>query len=126
MSILDSTRDQILEAMSQIGWSNEADGDVTAPTGYFTRISNTREEMNEIIGLDTVRDVIRSQGHEVSDDFPVPITTYRVSDLVGHFLIVENDQGFVEVFEYERERDLLDAYRELEHEYSRWLEGEDY
>lgn len=126
MSFLDSTRDQILQAMVSDGWANESDGAVESPSGYYAKISNTREEMNEIMGLESVRAVLAQQGFWVSGAFPVPVTDYRVSELIGHFLIVTDSNGNTTVETFDRSNDLLDAYRELDDAFNAWYGDDSY
>lgn len=92
-------RDAYLHEMCMGGWANESDGDVAGPVGYFYRISIEAQDV-----------------HGVADAFGSP-----VRGIVGHFLVTENDQGFVSVWEQETERMLIRQYRAHEKAYSEWL-----
>jgi hypothetical protein len=105
----------VLQAMISGGWANESDGSVGAPTGHFARVSNSREEVEGIPGgvIETFEDVINTYGLEDMDL------------LIGHFLVVEDSQGFVHVTEYDSEVELTRAFQELQDAYSLWAEGMD-
>jgi hypothetical protein len=101
MSKFDSDRDRLLYVMSLEGWANASSGNVECPTGFFARISNEPREVPEI-----------------RDAFPTESAGISNADIVGHFLCVENDQGFWYVTRYETARALELA------EYIEWL-GDD-
>lgn len=103
----DSARDELLHAMSLEGWANASSGDVECPTGFFARISNDSREIPEI-----------------RDAFPTESAGISNADIRGHFLCVENSQGFWYVTRYDNARALVQAYNALEAEYSEWL-GDD-
>lgn len=100
-----SDRDELFYAMTLEGWANESSGSVECPTGYFARITNNRPD------IEGIRDAFPSESESVSDD-----------DIIGHYLLQENDQGFVSVYQYASEAELLNAYRVLDETYSEWLE----
>lgn len=91
-------RDEYLHGMCVEGWANESTGDVSAPTGYVWLLSNSPAEMPEIIGAFG----------------PAPLGT------VGHFLVIEDDMGFVHVNEYDENRGAKYDFRALEAQYAAW------
>ena len=80
-----SARDEILYRMAVANWANDSDGDVASPAGYFWRISVAPEELKEI-----------------SEAFAEDLEELAVAprDLIGHYLLKEDDQGFVAVEEF--------------------------
>lgn len=100
MPMHDSPRDQVLHAMTREGWASESDGDTESPTGYFSRISNNMADIVSII------DAFAGDAFEIAPDFDF-------SELVGHFLLVENDQGQIFVTAYNSEKELRNAYMDL-------------
>lgn len=105
MSKFDSARDELLYAMTLDGWANESSGNVECPTGYFARISNDPQDVPSI-----------------RDAFPNETKGMSNAVMVGHYLLRENDQGFVYVSEFSNSVELIRAYRVLESEYSEWLD----
>lgn len=98
----------VLQAMVAGAWANESDGDVEAPTGYFARISNSEAELAEV--EQAFSDVIEAYGME------------DTRELVGHFLVVQNDQGFVYITSYENPIELTRDYQALQDAYAQWDE----
>lgn len=112
MPMHDSPRDQVLHAMAQQGWANESDGNVEAPTGWFCRISNA---------LDDVVSIIDAFGLEALEIDP----NFDFSEVIGHFLLVEDDQGFISVFEFESEWHAANAFIAQQRAYLEWLGSSD-
>lgn len=112
-------RDSALHFLCASEWSNASFGDVESPTGFIHRISNKLEEVHkpntEITSV--LEDWFTSE--EVEDT-----TEFRKS-LVGHFLLVEDNQGFVSVHEYPTEALLIQAFESLEEIYSEWDSQDD-
>lgn len=100
-------RDELLYNMSLNGWSNDSSGDVQAPTGFFARISNSTDEISEVI--------------EAFDDDLSELARRHAKELVGHFMLYEDNQGAVGVDVYADHASLLADYEELERTYSAWL-----
>jgi hypothetical protein len=96
-------RDAYLHDMAVNGWANESFGDVEAPTGYVWLISNSAAEMLE---------VTQTFG-------PAP------RNAVGHFVLIEDSNGFVSVFDHSTNTGAGTLFRALEAEYSAWLDTED-
>jgi hypothetical protein len=103
-----SDRDELLYVMTLEGWANESSGNVESPTGYFARISNGPRDIAEI------RDAFPEETRPVSD-----------SEITGHFLLQENDLGFVSVSEYDSEAELIRVFRMLEETYADWDSEDD-
>lgn len=104
----------VLQAMVTEGWANESDGMVDSPTGHFARISNSE---TEVLGWPG----------GISTVFAEVIATYEMDDereLIGHFLVQENDQGFVTVTSFTNPVDLTRAYEELQNAFALWDESE--
>lgn len=58
--------------------------------------------------------------------FAEVIATYELEDeceLIGHFLVQENDQGFVTVTSYDNPIDLTRDFQRLQDEYALWNES---
>ena len=107
-----SPRDAVLHQLTLIGWgSAEPSGNVASPSGWFCKISNGATELDDL-----------------ADALGEPFSAYGLADtaeLVGHFLVVEDNVGFVEVEVYEDEGQLDRAYDKREDTYREWeQEGE--
>lgn len=98
--------DEALYEMSLEGWGNESSGDVEAPTGWFARISITAEELDEVV--------------QAFEERLAEIGLDGNSSLIGHWLLREDDQGFVEAEEFDSEGELQSAYAELDQAYGLW------
>jgi hypothetical protein len=94
----------LFDAMITDGWANESSGDVESPTGHFARISNAPNEVSEV--LDAFEDVIETYG--------------QPDTIVGHYLVVTNDQGFITIYRFKNESELIRNYRDLEAQYGEW------
>lgn len=76
-----SPRDEVLHHLSLEGWANQSSGETASTTGYFARISNSEAELQEL-----------------TTNFGVAIQSAGLADpsaLIGHYLRVETDDGFV-------------------------------
>jgi hypothetical protein len=96
-------RDEYLYNMAVDGWANESDGSTEAPTGYFYRISNEPDD---------IREIARVFGNPVDG-------------IIGHFLLIEDSNGFVSVGTYADAQTLEEDFKALTDEYSAWLDAED-
>lgn len=94
-------------AVSALDAADDFGGNVEAPTGAYARVS-----------YPNVDDVARW----LTDDAREVATEYGVADseLVGHWLTVEDSNGFVTVLRYDSLAELLDIYGKLEAEFDRW------
>jgi hypothetical protein len=111
----DSARDSILSYLCLADWANESTGNVEAPTGYFSRISNTAEDVQMENGeFNSIMEEWLDYNSEVTDSPALR------SELVGHFIVQSMDSGFVYVFKYETEKEMLAAYDEMEREFFEW------
>lgn len=117
-----SARDSILHFLCMSEWANDSNGNSEAPTGYYWRISNTPEDVSINNGeFNSVIEDWFTDNPEVTD------SGFLRAELVGHFIVSTNDQGFVMVASgYESEERLIQAYITLEDEFAAWDEqGED-
>lgn len=106
-----SARDEVLHAMTMVGWGTESSGDVMAPTGHFSRVSNELEEMDELMG--------------VFDDEAREAGLRHTHQLIGHFLVAEDNDGRVLVQKYDNAVMLERVYNQLERRYADWLDQDD-
>lgn len=108
-----SPRNEVLGAMLEGGWGNESSGDVEAPTGHFCRISNSTQELQEV--------------SEVFSDILGEMGRYGIkpSDLLGHFLLITDSNGFVNVNQYDTAEELTHEYNILDEAYSVWLQAQE-
>ncbi len=102
----ENPRDQLLWTICENGWANASSGDVAAPMGKFYRISNSEAELVELV--QAFADTLREQ------QFDTP------AQLFGNFLVRSDDQGFVDVFEYENPDDLIAEFDTLKQYYEEW------
>lgn len=101
----------VLQAMVSEGWANQSDtdGNVDSPHGAFARVSNSEAELSEVV--EAFEDVITAYG---MDD---------TRELIGHFLVVEDSQGFVHVTSYDDEVSLTRDFQQLQDAYAEWDES---
>lgn len=110
-----SARDSILSFLCVDGWANESTGNVEAPTGFFSRISNEPADVQqENTEFTSIMEQWLEQNPEVTDSPELR------SELVGHYIVQSMDSGFVYVYKYETEREMLGAYNDMEREYFLW------
>lgn len=96
----------LFDAMVNDGWANESSGNIEAPTGHFARISNSDNELAEVL----------QAFEDVTDDYGMPAR----EDIVGHFLVITDSLGFIHISRYGSEAALIADYRALEAEYNNW------
>lgn len=110
-----SARDSILEYLCNNGWANGSFGDVDAPTGYVYRISNNPADVHipntEVTSL--LGDWFEANP-EVTDSPELR------AELVGHFLVNEDSNGFIHVAMFEKEETLTELYQFMENKYDEW------
>lgn len=114
-----SDRDSALYLLCDYGWANDSTGDSLEWNCYAWRISNNWEDVQPI---NTEFTSLIEEWFEAEDVEDSP--RFRRS-LVGHFIVMEMPSGIVSVLEYGTEAELLKAFREIEAEYSAWLEYRD-
>lgn len=105
-----SPRDHILHDMALTSWANESHGDPEAHVGFFARISNSEAEL-----------------HEITQAFEQSMAAAGLEDtreLIGHFIVVEQESRDVVVMTYDNDRDLLKDYGNLCTAYESWLEDQ--
>lgn len=110
-----TARDSILHYLVTNEWGDASDGDVEAPTGWFARISNAPAEVHiPNLEITSVLSDWFDANPEVTDSEELR------TELVGHFLVVENSQGFVSVEEFPTLEALESSYRERELAFYVW------
>jgi hypothetical protein len=110
-----SARDSILEYLCSNGWATESFGDVEAPTGYVYRISNTIGDVNKRNGeFNSIMGDWFEQNPEVRDSVALR------QELVGHFIVTENSQGFVNVTEIATANELAREFDRMAGEFETW------
>lgn len=109
-SRFDSRIDEAIYRFALEGWANQSSGDRDSLTGWFARISISREELAEV--LDAFREQL--DGMEFPKD--------EEAALIGHFLLVESGPT-VTVDEYDSEAEVVQAYTTLDSAYRRTIGG---
>ena len=104
----------ILHFLCTSDWATDSGGNVESPTGYFWRISNTPED-------------VRMENTEITSLIEDQMSAYDIEDgpefresLVGHYLLVEDSNGFVNVSEYLTEMALRRDFEKLQAEFEAW------
>ena len=112
-------RDNILHYMATCDWANESFGDVDAPTGYVWRMSNTFQD-------------VQPSNTELTSLIAEQVKLYDIVDndefresLVGHYLIVENSNGSVDVWQFDSEQALMSEYTYQLGVYDAWAGQDD-
>jgi hypothetical protein len=103
-----SLRDEALYRMGLEGWCGASSGDVASPYGFFSRITNESSEIAAI--KDAFGELFESAGYDAPQE------------LVGNWLIVESEQGVVDVTQYETEEELDTAFDQRVGLYESWAE----
>lgn len=111
MSKFDSPRDERLHYLTLEGWGNQSDGNVECPVGWFCLITIDNTELPEI--KDAFRDNPYLQGDDVW------------AELIGNFIVRENNQGFVTVESYDAVSDAKANYRWLLSKANEWFDAMD-
>lgn len=113
-------RDSILDYLVSSDWGNESSGNTESPTGWFARIANDPADVAMNNGeFNSVLEEWKEWNQEVTDSEALRM------ELVGHFIVQTMDSGFVYVYAYETEQELMIAYAQLEREFSTWDEQEE-
>lgn len=121
MGKFDSARDSILSYLCLADWANESSGNTESPSGYFSRISNKPEDVNLFnTEFNSIMDEWLEYNQEVTDSPELR------DELVGDFIVQSVDSGFVYVYKYDNEAEMLEAYAALEEVYDAWDEQEDF
>jgi hypothetical protein len=113
----DSFRDSALHFLCLNDWDNGEFGDVNGYGGYYWRISNTPEDVQ----------VTNTEMTSVLEDWDYYKEANGASQefrdkLVGHFLLVETQQGFVIAKQFKTEEGLDDQYNKFLHHFTSWME----
>jgi hypothetical protein len=106
-------RDEVLGEMGAQGWANRSTGSVESPTGYVEAISNSEADLIEI--------------HDAFEETIAEMSRFGFTpeQLLGHFRLITDEQGFVTVTQYRRQQDLEHDFDEAEAEYSAWQEAQE-
>lgn len=105
-----NSRDACLYHLTVSGWANESNGDVASPQGFFSKVVIVPAELDEIV-----------------EAFREEFTAEGLVDhgwLVGNFLLLEDEAGFVNVNEYFSKSELDHDFLILEEAFTAWLEGQ--
>lgn len=114
-----SARDDILHFLCLSDWAEESDGNSEAPTGYFWRISNRAEDVNQSnTEFNSIMDEWLDFNKEVTDSPELR------AELVGHFIVQGMDSGFVYVGTYSTEEAMMDVFTDMQNEFSKWDDEE--
>lgn len=102
-----STRDAYLDELALMGWADATDGDVDSPTGWFALFLNDE-----------------SAQESIAQSFPA--ATVIIDDLLGYFLLEVNEDGFVNVEEFDTPEEAREEYDWLRGVYAAWVETGEY
>lgn len=116
-----SFRDSALHFLCNAGWGMESDGNSPEYGVYFSRISNTWEDVKP---TNTEFVSLIEQWGEAEED-PALLTTDFYRSLVGHFLVSEDSQGFVHVRDFPTEDALIARFRAFQEHYASWAGDDD-
>ena len=107
-----SERDKILDWMVTSDWANESNGSVESSTGHFARVCNDESDRAGLLD---------AFGADMEDCEP-PVA---FEQLLGNFIVREDDQGFVTVTEYKTLAECEAAYNALLTEYDHLVNDTD-
>ncbi len=125
----DSYRDSALHYLCASDWANESFGDVSTYGVYVWRISNDPADVQVI---NTEITSVLEEWFEANPEISETDQSFR-DQLVGHFMVSENNQGQVTVRQYQLESELIQHFNNMQEHYSTWAiqtgmtnEGENY
>lgn len=104
-SLVNPDWDNTFKTIIGAGWANQSDGDVDAPTGYFSRISIEDNELAELVAACDLG----------TDDLP--------SLEPGHYVTLETTVGIIMVFQVRDEASAQVVYGRMVDHYTKWLES---
>jgi hypothetical protein len=107
-STVKTALEAVLQAMVTGGWANESGGTVDAPTGHYARVSVSADEVGSVV--DAFEDVLAV--------YPLDSLT----QLIGEWLVQEDDQGFVTVTAYDNPIALTRDYLAMDDAFALWDE----
>lgn len=110
-----SARDDLLHFLCTSDWAEDSSGNTESPSGYFWRISNTSEDVSQ------KNTEFNSVVEEWFKDCPEVTDSPELrAELVGHFIVQGVDSGFIYVYQYDNEAEMLEAYEALDEQYGQW------
>lgn len=113
----DSYRDSALHFLCNAGWGNESTGNTDGYGVYLTRIGNTWEDVKPS----------NTEFLSVIEDWPdyedaTALYPQFFTQLIGHFIVSEDSQGFVHVRHYVDEAEVKRRYDQFAEHYNEWAE----
>lgn len=116
----DSFRDSALHFLCNAGWGNESDGDAPDYGSHFTRISLNWSD----VGLNNTEfNSLIEQWENHEEAHGMEYHRFRAS-LVGHWLVSEDNQGFVHVRGFTREDQAKARFDAFAGHYAQWLDSD--
>lgn len=97
---------EVLHVIACNSGEDACSGNVESPTGWFARLSVMVWELEGIQ---------ENYGQDIKD-----AELDDIALLLGHWLIIEDEQGFVHLEAFINKYDLLLRYNELEAKYDEW------
>lgn len=101
-------RDEALHIMTTNGWANATGGSPLAPTGLYARMTNEAADLPELRG---------------AFDSTFKMLGVEPQDVLGNFIVVEDNEQAVHVVAFQSHRIMLAAYEELRLTYEAWRDG---
>lgn len=101
------TRDRVLYQLSLNGWGIAGSGDLDGPYGWFSYTSNSEAELPAL--EEALGESFAAAGLE------------DPTELVGSFLMLEDNLGFVDVGRYDSEEAVKADYERLEALHQQWV-----
>lgn len=112
-----TARDDILHYLCNNGWANDSFGDVESPVGYVYKISNNWDEVKPENGE------FSSIMGDWFESNPEAVDSPELrKELVGHFIVREDDRGFVGVQRLVFAANRDEEYKRLEKIYEIWAD----
>lgn len=113
----DSYRDSALHYLTLAGWGNESTGNTDDYGVFLTRIGNTWDDVKPT----------NTEFQSVIEDWPdyedaVALYPEFFTQLIGHFIVSEDSQGFVHVRHYVHEDEAKERYDQFAEHYAQWAE----
>jgi hypothetical protein len=121
----DSYRDSALHFLCSVEWGNESFGNVQTYGVYLWRISNKLEEVHTLnIEINSVLEEWEQANPELEGTLEMSLEDFR-KQLVGHFLVSENEQGSVTVREFPTEGALKSQFNAMKKHFEEFEEEEE-
>lgn len=112
--LLHEQYDRLFKSIVSGDWANESEGDVEAPTGFFSLILIEYNECEEVWNA-------FASYPDLSD---CQMKVLWSGMLAGYYLTTEDSNGIIRVYAYDEPDDARRAYEALVHQFGEWYDAD--